>query len=78
MAKTYAEIVYTTCFVSDDNGKKTSLLSFVDILIAVKNFEIHERFSISEVMNIVALLHLNPCSSALKKQSISITYCVKT
>ena len=54
-----------------------NLLTFDDILTAVRNWKIHKRWSVLEVMKVIVFLHVNQCSSASGEQLFSTACRVK-
>lgn len=55
-----------------------NLTCFHEIHTAVKRLETHERSAICNVITIVNLLHVNPCSSASGERTFSTARRVKT
>lgn len=58
--------------------EKTKLLLSDDILTAVRNFCMHKRLAISEVIKVIILLLANPWSKASGMRSFSTARRVKT
>lgn len=58
--------------------KDQKLTCFDEIHSAVKNLSIHERLAIYNVIKIVNLLHVNPCSSASGERTFSTARRIKT